>query len=161
MTFMLDTGVRVRELCDIKVDDIRWDDGQVLIHGKNGEDRLVPIEAQTKRLLKRYVAARGYSAVDWLFITVDDKQMNRDSVRDRIEKYGRMANIQNVRCSPHTFRHTFAKMSVQNGANLFDLQKILGHKTLEMVRVYVNLFSSDTKESHRRFRPINNLNIRF
>lgn len=161
MVFMLDTGVRVRELCDITVDDIRWEDGQVLVHGKNGEDRLVPIEAQTKQVLKRYVDARGYSAVDWLFITVDDTKMSRDSVRRRIEKYGRMANIKNVRCSPHTFRHTFAKMSVQNGANLFDLQKILGHKSLDMVRRYVNLFSSDTKKAHRRFSPINNLNIRF
>lgn len=161
MIVMLDTGVRVRELCDIKVDDIRWDDNQILIHGKNGEDRLVPLQAQTRQVLKRYVDARGYSIVDWLFISVDDKKMNRDSVRRRIAKYGRMANIKNVRCSPHTFRHTFAKMSVQNGANLFELQKILGHKSLDMVRRYVNLFSEDTKRAHRRFSPINNLNLRF
>lgn len=161
MVLMLDTGIRVRELCDIKVDDIRWEDGQILIHGKNGEDRLVPIEEKTKRLLKQYVKARGYSEVDWLFITVDDRKMSRDSVRDRIEKYGRMANITNVRCSPHTFRHTFAKHSVQNGANVFDLQQILGHKTLEMSRRYVNLFSQDIKQAHRRFSPINNLNIKF
>src|SRR5690625_7130255 len=86
--------------------------------------------------------------------------MNRDSVRRRIEKYGRQAGITNVRCSPHTFRHTFAKMSVQNGADLFTLQKILGHKTLDMVRRYVNMFSEDTKRAHERFSPMENLRIR-
>src|SRR5690625_3138839 len=106
MTLMLDTGVRVRELCDIKVNDVRMSDEQILVEGKNGEDRLVPIQTQTKRILNRYMKARGNSPVDWLFITHDDKQMNRDSVRRRIAKYGRMANIKNVRCSPHTFRHT-------------------------------------------------------
>ena len=59
----------------------------------------------------------------------------------------------------HTFRHTFAKMSVRNGANLFDLQKILGHTTLDMVRVYVNLFSNEVAEAHRKFSPIENLHM--
>src|SRR5699024_3050806 len=103
MTLLLDTGVRVRELCDIRVDDVRFEDGQILIDGKNGEYRLVPIESQTKRILKRYIDARGVSPVEWLFISHDDRKMNRDSVRRRIEKYGRMAGIENVRCSPHTF----------------------------------------------------------
>src|SRR5690625_489571 len=143
MTLFLETGVRVRELCDIRVKDVRMTDDQILINGKNGEDRLVPIQTQTKRLLKRYLQARGASPVDWLFITVDDTKMNRETVRERIAKYGRMANIKNVRCSPHTFRHTFAKMSVQNGADIFTLQRILGHKTLDMVRRYVNMFGND------------------
>jgi len=160
MILLLETGVRVRELCDIKINDIRISDEQILIDGKNGEDRLVPIQTQTKRALKRYLKARGRSPVDWLFITVDDEKMNRDSVRRRIAKYGRMANIENVRCSPHTFRHTFAKMSVQNGADLFSLQRILGHKTLDMVRRYVNMFGSDIKEAHNRFSPVENLRLR-
>src|SRR5690625_7505003 len=53
MTIMLDTGVRVRELCDIKVNDVRMSDEQELVEGKNGEDRLIPIQTQNKRLLNR------------------------------------------------------------------------------------------------------------
>ena len=160
MILLLETGVRVRELCDIKVDDVRFNDDQILIDGKNGEDRLVPIQTQTRRALSRYITARGPSPVDYLFVTVDDEQMNRASVRDRIVKYGRQANIKNVRCSPHTFRHTFAKMSVQNGADLFTLQQILGHKTLDMVRRYVNMFGDDVKRAHERFSPVENLRLR-
>lgn len=159
MIILLETGVRVRELSDIKLEDVRWSDYQILIHGKNGDDRLVPFQVQAGRVLKRYLKARGKSPVDYLFISREDTQFARKSIQDRIRKYGRMANITNVRNSPHTFRHTFAKMSVRNGANLFDLQKILGHKTLDMVRVYVNLFSSEVAESHRKFSPIENLRV--
>src|SRR5699024_1756746 len=157
MITLLETGVRVRELCDIKVDDVRFSDDQILIRGKNSEDRLVPFQSQTRKVLKHYVKARGDSHVDWLFISHDDDKMNRDSVRRRVSKYGRMANIDNVRCSPHTFRHTFAKMSVKNGADIFVLQKVLGHSSLDMVRVYVNMFSDDVAEAHAKFSPVENL----
>jgi len=161
MTLLLETGVRVREMCDIKVEDVRFTDNQIRVEGKSGNDRLVPIQTQSRRLLKRYIDARGEADVDYLFVTVDDTKMNRDSVRKRIAIYGRQANIKNVRCSPHTFRHTFAKMSVQNGADLFTLQAILGHSTLDMVRRYVNMFGNDVKEAHAKFSPVENLRLRF
>lgn len=159
MIVLLETGIRLRELTDINVHDIRWQDSQILIRGKNGEDRLVPFQSQARRVLKRYLKVRGESFTDALFITHDDDKISRKAVQDRISKYGRMANIKNVRCSPHTFRHTFAKMSVRNGADIFTLQKILGHKSLEMVRVYVNMFSSEVSEAHRKFSPVENLRI--
>lgn len=160
LTIFLDTGIRLRELCDITINDVRMSDNQILIKGKSGEFRLVPFGHTSKTVLNRYSKARGESAVPFLFITQDDGKLSRRGVQGRILKYGRMAAITNVRNSPHTFRHTFAKMAVRNGANIFDLQKILGHKTLEMVRVYVNLFSSEVAENHRKFSPVENLHIR-
>ncbi len=157
LTVFLETGIRLREITDILVKDVRFADSQILVHGKNGDVRLVPFQAKTGRIIKRYLKARGKADVDYLFITHDDAQMSRKAVQDRVSKYGRMAGIDNVRCSPHTFRHTFAKMSVKNGADIFALQKILGHQTLEMVRVYVNLFSSEVTEAHRKFSPVENL----
>jgi len=159
MIVLLETGIRLRELTDIDIHDIRWQDSQILIRGKNGEDRLVPFQQQTRRVLKNYLKVRGDSFTDALFISRDDDRISRKAIQDRISKYGRMANIKNVRCSPHTFRHTFAKMSVRNGADIFTLQKILGHKSLEMVRVYVNMFSSEVSEAHRKFSPVENLRI--
>ncbi|WP_077603671.1 tyrosine-type recombinase/integrase [Oceanobacillus sojae] len=158
MGVFLETGIRLRELVDIEINDVRLEDSQILIHGKNGNDRLVPFQAKTAKLLRKYMRIRGRSETDYLFITHDDTKMSRRAVQNRIEKYGRMANIKNVRSSPHTFRHTFAKMSVRNGANVFELQKILGHSSLDMVRVYVNLFSTEVFESHKRFSPMENLN---
>lgn len=159
MTVFIETGVRVRELIDIKVSDVRFADSQILIHGKNGEDRLVPIQKKAASVLRRYMRIRGESPVDYLFISNSDSQLGRRTVQDRIAKYGRMAHITDVRNSPHTFRHTFAKMCVRNGASIFDLQKILGHQTFDMVRVYVNLFSTEIVESHKKFSPLENLNM--
>lgn len=159
MTLMLDTGIRLRELVDLKMNDVILSDSQIVIWGKNQTFRRVPIQNKAKAVLKRYIKVRGVSDVPYLFITQDDGKLSRKAVQDRIAKYGRMAGIKNVRNSPHTFRHTFAKMAVQNGANIFELQRILGHKTLDMVRVYVNLFSSDIARAHAKFSPIENLNI--
>lgn len=159
LTIFLETGIRLRELTDIKMDDVRMTDSQILINDKNGGFRLVPLQKQAKNVLNRYLKARGTSPSPYLFITQDDTQMSRKAVQDRVKKYGRMAGVTNVRNSPHTFRHTFAKMSVRNGANLFDLQKILGHSTLDMVRVYVNLFSNEVAEAHSKFSPIENLHM--
>jgi len=157
MLFLVETGVRVRELTEISVKDIRWEDSQVLINGKGYKDRLVPIQATTKRQLRKYIAVRGEVANDALFVTIDNTPLTIRQVQERIKIYGRKANIKGVRCSPHTFRHTFAKMSVQNGADVFALQAVLGHTSLEMVRNYVNLFSSDVFESHKRFSPVEKL----
>ena len=63
----------------------------------------------------------------------------------------------NVRVSPHTFRHTFAKRFIKKDGNIFALQKILGHSVLDMVRTYVNLFSSEVDDEHRKASPLNNI----
>ncbi len=62
-----------------------------------------------------------------------------------------MARIKDVRVSPHTFRHTMAKFYILAGGDIFSLQKILGHSTLDMVRLYVDLFSTDVQMQHRKF----------
>lgn len=159
MTLFLETGVRLREIVDIKMSDLVLEDSQIVVWGKNRTFRRVPLQRRAKTVLKRYIKARGTSPVPYVFISQDDRKMARKSVQERIAKYGRMACVDNVRNSPHTFRHTFAKMSVQNGANIFELQKILGHQTLDMVKVYVNLFSNDVAKAHRKFSPVENLNI--
>src|SRR5690625_7355589 len=100
MILLLETGVRVRELCDIKVDDVRFNDEQILIDGKNGGDRLVPIQTQTRRALSRYITSRGPTPADYLFDTVDVEKMKRSSVRDRLAKSTKQAHITIVRWSP-------------------------------------------------------------
>lgn len=157
LILLLETGVRARELCDIKVDDIKWQDNVIKIDGKGYKQRHVPIQTTVKRQLAKYVQIRGDIETEILFVNIDNKPLSKRRIQELCAEYGRKAGINNVRCSPHTFRHTFAKLSVKNGANVFDLQSVLGHTSLEMVRRYVNMFSDDIYESHKKFSPIEKL----
>lgn len=158
MLLLLETGIRLNEACGILVEDVKLSEGLVYIRNtKNHYHRYVPIQAKMKEQLKRYLQLRGTCETDALFVTLDGQAMKRNSLQKIVGIYGRKANIKGVRCSPHTLRHTFAKLSVMNGAGIFELQKILGHSTMEMVKTYVNLFSSEVHEKHRDFSPLNNL----
>lgn len=161
MLLMLETGIRVNELAGLSLIDIRWEDNLVVIrNAKSYRERLVPIQKEMKQQLKKYIAIRGYVESEALFVTIDGTRLTRRGIQQRIIKYGEMANIKGVRCSCHTFRHTFAKLSVQQGANIFELQTILGHSSMEIVKTYVNLFGSDVRESHKKFSPLKNLEKR-
>jgi integrase/recombinase XerD len=158
MMLLLETGVRVNELVGIKTTDIIWEQKVIRIRNtKGGFERFVPIQDKMINQLKKYLVVRGNVDTDYLFITRDNTPLSKKQVQDRIREYGKKAGIKNVRCSPHTFRHTFAKLCVLNGANAFQLQAILGHTSLEVTKVYVNLFSSEVQQGHAKFSPINNL----
>jgi integrase/recombinase XerD len=162
MLLLVETGVRANELIGVKISDINWEESKLLIRNTKGYlQRYVPLSATMKDQLRRYMAIRGNVVdCDALFLTIDDTPLTKRQIQSRIAEYGKAANIDGVRCSPHTFRHTFAKLSVKNGAGIFELQQILGHTTFDMVRTYVNLFAEDVKEQHRKFSPLNNLKQR-
>lgn len=155
----VETGMRVKELEGLAVSDVKWEDSMILIRdGKGYKERLVPIQAKMKKQLQSYLKVRGsVTDEDALFITLDYGPLSKRQIQSRISFYGKQADIKGVRCSPHTLRHTFAKLSVKGGAGIFQLQQILGHTSMEMVRRYVNLFSDDVKEQHRKFSPLKQL----
>ncbi|MFJ8244762.1 tyrosine-type recombinase/integrase [Peribacillus asahii] len=158
LLLLLETGMRLNEASGLLVEDVKLSEGLVFIRQtKNHFHRYVPIQAKMREQLKRYIQIRGTAECEHLFVTIDGTPMQRAALQKIVAKYGNEAKIKGVRCSPHTLRHTFAKMSVMNGAGVFELQKILGHSTMEMVRTYVNLFSSDVYEKHKSFSPLNNL----
>lgn len=161
MMIMLETGIRVNELVGLSVTDILWEDDLLRIrNAKSYRERLVPIQKDMKNQLTKYLAIRGELGTDALIVTVDGTRLTRRGVQQRIDIYGRKANLKDVRCSCHTFRHTFAKLSVQQGANIFELQAILGHTSFEIVKTYVNLFGNDVRERHKEFSPLKMLEKR-
>lgn len=157
MMLLLESGIRISELCGINTYDINWRDGLILVDGKGNKQRHVPIQLTTLKQLEKYYKVRGELETTAFFITLSDTPLTVRQAQDRIKEYGRQAKIDRVRVSPHTFRHTFAKMYIKNGGDIFTLQKILGHTSLEMVRRYVNMFSGEVAAAHKKFSPIEGL----
>ncbi|WP_018933300.1 tyrosine-type recombinase/integrase [Gracilibacillus lacisalsi] len=161
MLLLLETGVRANELVGIEVDDVRLREGSIYIkNAKTYRERVVPIQKKMRDTLEKWIAVRGVAECTSLFTTIDGTPLSKKQVQNRISYYGSKSGVTGVRISPHTFRHTFAKLSVKSGAGIFELQQILGHTSMEMVRTYVNLFSEDVKDKHKSFSPLKSISTR-
>lgn len=154
---LLDTGVRVSELAAIKLTDIDWNERTFKVFGKGRKWRILPFSRTLDKALRLYVEMRGILDTDVLFVNIDNNPFQVRGIQWALKLYGSEAGIKGVRVSPHTFRHTFSKMYIMNGGDAFSLQKILGHTSLEIVRMYVNLFSTDVAAQHAKFSPLERL----
>ncbi|WP_248928994.1 tyrosine-type recombinase/integrase [Paenibacillus hamazuiensis] len=157
MSVLLDTGVRISEAEGIKITGIQWRERLIKVYGKGRKERLVPFQSTLERHLREFITIRGPLDHDFLFVNIDNEPWRMRSMQEVIADIGLEAGIKGVRCSPHTFRHTFARLYITNGGDIFSLQKILGHTTLDMVRNYVNLWGTDVSRQHAKFSPLDRL----
>ena len=155
MQLLADTGLRLRELLDLQVDQIDTK-RRVLrsIAGKNGKLADVPMSQAMSKKLETYLAVRGRPATEAVFVTLAGTPVSRRTFQSRMHEYGQQAGICDVRVSPHTMRHTFAKLWILNGGDAFTLQRILRHSTMDMVNHYIYLWASEIQERHDRFSPV-------
>jgi len=157
MLTLLDTMIRVSEAEGILIPNINWRERKIKVYGKGRKERYVPFQKTLERHLKQYIEIRGLLDHDFLFVNIDNTPMKKRTMQENIADHGLAAVIKGVRVSPHTFRHTGAKMFVMDGGDPLSLQKILGHATLDMVRNYVSLFASDISEKHDKHSPLETL----
>ncbi len=163
MLVLLDTGVRLSELIGLNIDSISFDQSYFVVRGKGGKDRVVPFGSQVRRALWRYLSNSrpepDSPQVRQAFLSDMGLPLRPRAIQSMISRLGKRAGITGVRCSPHTFRHTFAKQYLMNGGDVFSLQKILGHSSLEPVKIYVNLSSGEVSAQHRQFSPVDNMQL--
>jgi integrase/recombinase XerD len=153
-----DTGLRVSEVLGLRFQDIDLGEGLLLVNGKGRKQRQVPMGAQLKREFWRYLAARGdLAGQDLVFVSRTGERLSRTDCAKALRRLGRKAKLQGVRVSPHTFRYTFATMWLRSGGDLFTLQRILGHSSLEMVRRYAQQVVTDLQDKHRIHSPVDRL----
>lgn len=158
MTVLLETGMRISELCHVKTTDLFFREQEIRItKAKGGRARRVPFQQTCAKIIRRYLDIRGDLETDALFVNINNEQISTRALQDKMQGYGLAANISGVRVSPHTFRHTMAKFYILNGGDPFTLRRILGHATLDMVDYYVELFSSDIRQQHKKFSPVENM----
>ncbi|WP_373230665.1 tyrosine-type recombinase/integrase [Cohnella sp.] len=158
MMVLFETGMRISELCSLKIGDLFFKEQEIRItKGKGGKARRVPFQQTCAKIVRKYLDVRGDLDTDALFVNINNHPISVRALQEKMQTYGKAASIQGVRVSPHTFRHTMAKFYILNGGDPFTLRRILGHATLDMVEYYIELFSSDIRQQHKKFSPVENM----
>jgi site-specific recombinase XerD len=153
---LLDTGLRVSELCNLTLKDYQSDTGRLHIRqGKGNKSRYVFAGMRAQKAIWRYVLERDrVRPADPLFASKTENAMERNNVRHTLAIIGNNAGVEDVH--PHRFRHTFAIEFVHNGGNVFELKKILGHEKLATVEVYLGLANVDIQRAQQANSPADN-----
>lgn len=153
---MLDTGLRASELCNLKMEDLDSRNNRIFIRqGKGMKERMLPFSARTGQMIWRYLAARKETRPDDpLFLSRENGAISRRKLAEMFQTIGNRAGVPNVH--PHRFRHTFAIQYLRNGGNAYSLQHMLGHSTLETVKIYLKLADVDIDQMHKRASPVDN-----
>lgn len=147
----VDTGIRCTELRQIKTDFVF--DNYIKLHGKGNKWRVVPISSSLQKQLLKYDRMKNtYFTSRQITIKDDTLLLTRSGEKIKsnvaIEKIISDASIgiegvSDVRCSPHTLRHYFAKTSIKNGQDMFTLSKLLGHSNIKITQRYLESMNSD------------------
>ena len=143
-------------MANITLNDVNWETGSILIrHGKGSKQRLVHMCSKAKRDLWRYVTLYRHSESDTLFINRNGDPLDVIGIKILIKRLGQRAK---VKVHPHKLRHTFAISYLRNGGDVFSLQYLLGHSSLQMTQRYLHsLNANDAANAHRKYSPLENL----
>lgn len=154
---LLDTGIRAGELCRLRVSDIDLQTGTLQVNpfksGKKSRPRVIPIGVNTRKVIWRYLVDRPKEELAFC-TSLSLRPLDRSSLLHLLVRLGERSGIADVH--PHRFRHTFAVTFLRNGGDVFSLQRLLGHSSLEMVRHYLALAQSDDVAAHRKASPVDN-----
>jgi integrase/recombinase XerD len=152
-------GLRVTELCDLKIGDLFFGEGYIRVVGKGDKQRLVPISGVARDRIQLYMELRPgrKSSVEYLFLNnrAKPKPLTRVMVFTIIKQAALRAGI-TKQVSPHTFRHSFATHLLEGGANIRQVQELLGHESILTTEIYTHLDDShlrETLEEHLRIEP--------
>ena len=141
LALALNTGARVSEIVDLDVDDLDFYRDQVRLHGKGSKERIVPLNRAAKHAAADWLDRRedyGPPADRALFIDRRHKsRMTTRSVQMLVSKHAQAAGLDGV--TPHTLRHTFATRLLQRGANLREVQELLGHASPTTTATYTHI----------------------
>lgn len=151
-------GLRVSELINLRLSDLYFDEGFIMVTGKGDKQRFVPIGRVTKKYVNLYRnEVRIHQNIvagheDFVFLNRRGKQLTRAMIFTIIKRLTVHAGIKKS-ISPHTFRHSFATHLLENGANLRAIQQMLGHESITTTEVYMHVNRSHLAKVLQEFHP--------
>ena len=157
---MYSCGLRVSELCSLKMEDLFLDEGFIRVTGKGSKKRLVPVSGKAVDEIKKYLQDRCHieikpGADSFVFLSKRrGRPISRIMVFDIVKELTAKAGITKT-VSPHTFRHSFATHLLEGGANLRAIQCILGHEKIATTEIYTHIDRSRLREEIVSHHPRN------
>lgn len=152
---LLDTGARAREFLALNVDDIDLVSGAVTIRkGKGNKARTVFVGKKSRRALRAYLKRRADNCPA-LWVTRNGGRLAVSSLRNVLERRAKAAGVPTA--SSHDFRRSFAVNMLRAGCDVFTLQKLMGHESLDVLTRYLALVTDDIQRAHERGSPVDNL----
>ena len=154
---LLDTGARAGEMLALNIGDVDLNNGTVVIRcGKGRKPRVTFLGARSLRVLMRYLRLRGRRESDApLWATRDGNRLTYTGLRDIVRRRAKEAGVPAP--TLHAFRRAFAIYSLRNGADVYSLQRLMGHTSLQVLRRYLKQTEADLQEAHRKAGPVDSL----
>ena len=156
---MYSAGLRVSELCFLKIEHMNIEDGILRVFGKGSKERIVPLGENAKRALDAYLVRSRPSFVNTntdttIFLSRMGKGLSRKTIWYMIKRYSEKALIKKA-IKPHTMRHSFATHLLEGGADLRSIQDLLGHADISTTQIYTNMRKARLQEEHSIHHPRN------
>lgn len=153
------TGCRASELSHLRVRDVRLNERYCVCHGKGDKQRIVPLGDSAIEAVQVYLdrqrgqlAAAAAQPPDWLLLSRTGKRLRREAIWVLVKKYALRAGAP-PQVSPHTLRHSFATHLLAGGADLRQVQELLGHANIMTTQIYTHVDASRLQRVHRQFHP--------
>lgn len=151
------TGLRVSELVALPAAAARRDQRMIVVRGKGGRERLVPLNDAARRAMADYLALRAEKDADskWLFPSFGESgHLSRQHFARELKAVAAAAGLRAERVSPHVLRHAFASHLLQNGADLRVVQTLLGHSDISTTQIYTHVLEERLKSLVRDLHPL-------
>ncbi len=154
------TGCRVSEVCNLLLANLQLAEGYCLVDGKGSKQRMVPLGRRAVESIEAYISQqrgdlvgnRMPEACPWLLLSRTGKRLRREAVWELVKRYALRSGI-DPSVSPHTLRHSFATHMLTGGADLRQIQELLGHASIQTTQIYTSVESSRLKRIHQQYHP--------
>jgi integrase/recombinase XerD len=152
------TGCRASEVSNLTLADLHLSERYCLAHGKGSKDRITPLGSAAVAAIGEYQKeerpklAKGRGEPPWLLLSRGGRRLRREAIWELVKRYVRRIGA-NPDVSPHTLRHSFATHLLAGGADLRQVQELLGHASIATTQIYTHVDQSRLKRVHREFHP--------
>lgn len=156
----IDTGIRLNEFRNAKIEDLDLENRTLKVHGKGAKDRKVSFGPKTAKHLHKWLRKRDNVEKVWddtIFISQNGDKLKTRNVQRLITRIQKRSGLEDKQVSPHVLRHTSATLAVQNGLDTFSLKRQFGWEQVHTALRYVHISNKQISETYRDSSPISSI----